>query len=130
MLLSNEMYLNVELTLRAYRRPFARLETVRATYSNQAGNKPEDRRPVFSYQFDRETPFPYPRCHLHVYESPAGYAQDRAFPRLHLPTRRITLEQIVWRLIHEHNVHPRRADWHRILWRHETQLRNTQRHQA
>ena len=50
--------------------------------------------------------------------------------RLHLPTRRITLEQIVWRLIHEHNVHPRRADWHRILWRHETQLRNTQRHQA
>ena len=126
-LLSNGMYLNVELTLRAYRRPVPRLETVRATYSYQAGNKPDDRRPVFSYQFDRETPLPYPRSHLHVYASPTGYAQDRAFHRLHLPTRRITLEQIVWHLIHEHGVQPRRPDWHQILWRHETHFRDTQR---
>ena len=121
------MYLNVELTLRAYRGPVPRLETVRATYSYQAGNLPHDRRPVFSYQFDQETRFPYPRCHLHVYASPTGYAQDRAFPRLHLPTRRITLEQVVWHLIQEHGVQPRRPDWHHVLWRHETRFRDTQR---
>ncbi|MDE2869586.1 MAG: hypothetical protein OXR64_00125 [Chloroflexota bacterium] len=128
-LLSNGMYLNVELTLRVYRSPVPRLETVRATYSYQAGNLPHDLRPVFSYQFDRETRFPYPRCHLHVYASPTGYAQDRAFSRLHLPTRRITLEQIVWHLIQDHGVQPRRPDWHHVLWRHETRFRDTQRTQ-
>ena len=126
-LLSNGLYLNVELTLRAYRRPVTRLEVIRATYSYQAGNKPDDRRPVFSYQFDHDTPFPYPRCHIHVYGAPTGYAQDRAFHRLHLPTRRITLEQIVWHLIQEHSVQPRRPDWHDVLWRHETRFRNNQR---
>ena len=128
-LLSNGLYLNVELTLRAYRRPVPHLETIRSTYSYQAGNRPDDRLPVFSYQFDRDTPFPYPRCHLHVYAAPMGYALDRPFPRLHLPTRRITLEQVVWHLITEHGVQPRRPDWHDILWRHETHFRDTQRTQ-
>ena len=60
-LLSNGMYLNVELTLRAYRRPVPHLETVRATYSYQAGNKPDDRRP-----FSRTSSIARPHVHIHA----------------------------------------------------------------
>ena len=43
------------------------------------------------------------------------------------PIRRITLEQIGWRLIHKYNVHPRRPDWGHVFSRHETHARDTQR---
>ncbi len=125
------MYLNVELTLRVDYRPQPRLETTRATYTYQAGEGLDEPRPVFSYQYDRNPSSPYPRCHLHVHaERPEHYAGDKAFPRLHLPTRRITLEQVVWHLIHEHDVEPRHDDWHEVLWRHEEWFRDIQKNRA
>ncbi len=124
--LGNGMYLNVELTLAADDTTAPRLATTRASYTYQAGEGLDDPRPLFTYQYDRNAPFPYPRCHLHVFAAPNDYVQERPFSRLHLPTRRITLEQIVWHLIQEHNVEPRRDDWRQVLWRHEEWFRTIQ----
>ena len=129
--LSNGMYVNVQMTLRVNHSPNAgppRLQTLRAAYRYQAGHNLDNPKPLFVYEYNRNAPPPYPRCHLHVFATPDNYALERPFPRLHLPTRRITLEQIIWHLIHEHGVQPRRPDWHQILWRHETWFRDTQRH--
>ncbi|MDE2903823.1 MAG: hypothetical protein OXP73_12455 [Chloroflexota bacterium] len=126
-LLSNGMYLNVQIALRVARSP-ARLETLASTFTYQAGSDLDDPRPVFEYHYQRESGPEHPRCHLHIHAIPRHYTGERPFPRLHLPTRRITLEQIVWHLIHEHGVHPRRPDWHHVLWRHEAHHRDNQRH--
>ncbi len=125
------MYLNVQMTLRINRKsaepPQMRLETTRATYTYQAGEDLDEPKTLFSYQYDRTTSSPYPRCHLHVQADPARYSGTRPFPRLHLPTRRISLEQVVWHLIQEHGVEPRRDDWHEVLWRHEGWFRDIQK---
>ena len=72
--------------------------------------------------------------HLDIHAVTFTYSPRRITTRLNdpshastSPTRRITLEQIVWHLIHEHGVQPRRPDWHQVLWRHETHFRDTQR---
>ena len=65
-----------------------------------------------------------------MHAAPEDYAGAKAFPRLHLPTRRITLEQVVWHLIQEHGVRPRQPDWHRVLWRHEGWFRDIQKNRA
>ena len=127
--LSNGMYLNVQMTLRVNRSPNAgppRLQTLRSAYRYQAGHDLDDPKPVFVYEYIRGAPPSYPRCHLHLFATPDHYPLERPFPRLHLPTRRITLEQVVWHLIHEHNVQPRRPDWHQVLWRHEAHFRDTE----
>jgi hypothetical protein len=43
-------------------------------------------------------------AHLHVNATPSGYPGPKTFPELHLPTRRICLEEIVRHLIVEHDV--------------------------
>ena len=78
------MYLNVELTLAVTDPTAPRLATTRASYA---------------YQYDRNAPFPYPRCHLHVFAASDDYLHERPFSRLHLPTRRITLEQTAPELV-------------------------------
>lgn len=123
--LSNGMYLNVQMALQVTRNP-TRLETTAATFTYQAGADLDDPRPVFEYHYERNSQSGYPRCHLHVHAAPAGYALGKPFPRLHLPTRRITLEQVVWHLIQEHGVEPRRPDWHEVLWRNERWFRDLQ----
>jgi len=128
--LSNGMYLNLEFTLRASDTAPPNLVTSRVSYTYQAGHDVDDPRPLFAYQYDRNAPMPYPRCHLHVFAAPAGYAHERPFSRLHLPTRRVTLEQIVWHLIQEHDVEPRRDDWRQVLWRHEAWFRTIQQGRA
>ena len=125
-LLSNGMYLNVRIALQVIRNP-VHLATLAATFTYQAGDSLDDPRPIFEYHYDRDSQSGYPRCHLHVYAEPPHYPGEREFSRLHLPTRRLTLEQIVWHLIQEHGVQPRRHDWHDILWRHETRFRDIQR---
>ena len=124
--LSNGMYLNVQMALQVTRDPM-RLETAAATFTYQAGADLDDPSPVFEYHYERISRSGYPRCHLHVHATPDGYTGSKPFPRLHLPTRRITLEQVVWHLIQEHGVQPRRPDWHEVLWRHEEWLRDIQK---
>lgn len=130
--LSNGMFLNVQMTLRVQATPNGgppRLQTLRTAYRYQAGHDLDDPKPLFVYEYNRNAPAQFPRCHLHVHATPHHDTPPKPFSRLHLPTRRITLEQIVWHLIHDHGVQPRRPDWHDILWRHETNFRDIQRTQ-
>ena len=124
--LSNGMYLNVQIALQVTRSP-PRLETMAATFTYQAGGDLDEPRPVFEYHYERNARSGYPRCHVHVHATPNHYTPKRSFSRLHLPTRRLTLEQIVWHLIQEHGVQPLRDDWHAVLWRHEEWFRDIQR---
>ena len=70
---------------------------------------PEDPNWVFRYEYDVEpldTKVRYPAGHLHVNAEPDEYAKietAKNFPSLHLPTRRMSLEEIVWHLINEHS---------------------------
>ena len=89
--LSNGMYLNVQMALPAIRGPL-RLEMTDATFTYQAGGDLDDPRPVFEYHCQGDSQSGYPRCHLHVHATPQHYTGVKPFSRLHLPTRRITLE--------------------------------------
>lgn len=47
----------------------------------------------------------YPAGHLHVNATPNDYEQIetvKTFPSLHLPTRRLSIERIIWHLANEH----------------------------
>jgi hypothetical protein len=63
---------------------------------------------IFRYEYDRRAAargdYPYPIAHLHVNASPVCYEGSKPFPDLHLPTRRLSLEEIVRHLIVEHGV--------------------------
>ena len=88
------MYLNVQVALQVIRSPL-RLEMTDATFTYQAGGSLDDPRPVFEYHYQRDSRSGYPRCHMHVHATPRHYTAEKPFSRLHLPTRRLTLEQIV-----------------------------------
>ena len=67
-----------------------------------------DGEPLLGYHYHPERggddPVPYP--HLHVYGAPVTMA-DRHLPKLHLPTSRIALEDVVRLLIEGFGVEPR-----------------------
>ena len=116
--LSNDKFLNVEITLRE-RSGMDHIETSRATFTYTDDR--EGRREIFSYNYVRDNDDKYPKSHVHIEGS-----------RLHVPTRRITLEQVIWYLIHEHEVKVRPhvevdKKWHRILWRNESEFRDVQK---
>ncbi len=56
--------------------------------------------------------YPYPLGHLHVN---AEFADGNAAGRLHLPTRRVPLELVMWHLIAEWGVVPKADDWRALL---------------
>jgi hypothetical protein len=63
----------------------------------------------------------YPAGHLHVNAEPRNYIRIETvkdFPSLHLPTRRLSLEEILWHLINEHIPGASNADkeeWFELL---------------
>jgi hypothetical protein len=78
-------------------------------YSYQySTTSPEDPNWVLRYEYEVEPLDPrsrYPAGHLHVNAEPKEYARAatmKSFPALHLPTRRLAVEEIVWHLINEH----------------------------
>ena len=92
--LNNGMFLNIEIALQISRAS-QRLETTAATFTYQAGADNDNPCPVFTYHYDQHSRSRYPRCHMHVHAAPQHYVGERSFSRLHLPTRRLTVEQIV-----------------------------------
>lgn len=87
------------------------------SYSYQySTTSPEDADWVFRYEYEVEAVDPHSRYsagHLHVNAQLENYSlieTVKAFPSLHLPTRRLSLEEIVWHLINEHTPSISRAD--------------------
>jgi hypothetical protein len=70
---------------------------------------------LIRWEYHRERPkadYPYPLAHVHVNASWHG---DEPLGGLHIPTRRVPLELVIWHLITEWEVHPKGDDWRGIL---------------
>lgn len=90
-------------------------------YSYQySTTSPEDPSWALRYEYEVEPLDPgsrYPAGHLHVNAEPGGYARVETvkdFPALHLPTRRLSVEEILWHLINEHS--PGTSDGDKDEW--------------
>lgn len=85
------------------------LNVIEARYifsgSADADSEPDH---IFRWEYLRNPPGPHvPSAHLHV------YAGD--LDRIHFPTRRLSLEQILWLTIDAWQVTPRDENWYDIL---------------
>ena len=70
---------------------------------------------LIRWEYLREPPrtdYPYPAAHAHVN---GEWERSEALDRLHIPTRRVPLELLLWHLIAEWGVTPRSDDWQAIL---------------
>jgi hypothetical protein len=61
---------------------------------------------------NRTVSYPYPLAHVHFN---AALADGTAADRLHVPTRRVPLELIVWHLVAEWGVEPKGNNWKAVL---------------
>lgn len=64
------------------------------------------------YRAPPRADYPYPLAHVHVN---TAFGDGSAAGRLHIPTRRIPLELVIWHLVAEWGVTPRTDDWRAIL---------------
>lgn len=127
--LTNGMFLKVRLELQVLE---DRLPTMRASFIYQPSEAANESNWVFRFEYVRKPQLdpqklPYPRSHVHINCHPQGYGGQKSFPDLHLPTRRVTLEQVVWHLIQEHEVKPLRKDWQEVLRRNEAEFLRIQK---
>lgn len=66
---------------------------------------------LIRWEYIRDPPRPdyaYPQAHLHIN---AGFPDGSPVSRLHVPTRRVPLELVVWHLIAEWEVNSKTDDW-------------------
>jgi hypothetical protein len=67
------------------------------------------------WEYHRAPPrrdYPYPLAHLHVN---ATFEGGEPASRLHIPTRRVPLELVIWHLVAEGWVRPRIEGWRALL---------------
>lgn len=71
---------------------------------------------LLRWEYFRRPPqpdYPYPLAHLHVNGNLTS--GGRALPKLHVPTRRVPLELVLWHLVAEWDVKPKQDDWRGLL---------------
>lgn len=114
MRLENGRYLYAYQRL-GLRRPERFLTTLEYSYVYQETE--DDDSWIFRYEYQREPgeKYPYPLAHLHLNANPDGYPGPKPFPRLHLPTGRVTIEMIARHLLDEHVVPAISPDWQEEL---------------
>jgi hypothetical protein len=89
------------------------LTTLEHAYRWQA--TPDDKSWLIGWHYMREAP-DYPRSHIHVNCAPGSYPAGRKhFGKLHLPTRRLPLEDVLAFLINECGVPHISPNWRNIL---------------
>jgi hypothetical protein len=126
MQLTNGRFLYVYQWL-GLRRPERYLTTLEYRYVYQETE--DDDSWIFRYEYQREPgdTYPYPIAHLHVNAEPVGYEGPKLFPRLHLPTGRVTIEEVARHLVNEHGVPPISDGWPNVLLQAEAAFREIQR---
>jgi hypothetical protein len=70
---------------------------------------------LLRWEYLREPPRPdyvYPRAHVHVN---ALFPDGSSSARLHIPSRRVPLELVLWHLISDWGVQPKSSDWEALL---------------
>lgn len=72
---------------------------------------------IFRYEYLREPgdDYPYPLAHAHFNGTPEKYAGGKSFPALHLPTGRVTVEDVLRHLVVEHEIGPISDSWEQTL---------------
>lgn len=76
---------------------------------------------ILRWEYHRDRPKPeytYPRAHLHLNGSLGHEVEshlDKPPPHLHIPTRRVALEAVLWHVIAEWGVVSRTDDWESLL---------------
>ena len=91
------------------------LTTVEYQYTYQETPDPEGW--IFRYEYQREPPagYQYPRAHLHINADPGSYPGNKPFPKLHIPTGRVTIEAVVRHLLDEHSIPCISPHWQDVL---------------
>jgi hypothetical protein len=67
------------------------------------------------WEYHRAPPkrdYPYPLAHVHVN---AAFEDGIPAGRLHIPTRRVPLELVIWHLVAEWDVRPKIDEWRSVL---------------
>ena len=103
------------------------LTTLEYRYAYQAAPGADSWIVRWEYQREPGEDYPYPRAHLHVNSSPDSYAGRKRFNELHIPTGRVTVEDVCRHLVDEHAVGPVSSDWRETLRRTEADFREIQR---
>jgi hypothetical protein len=72
---------------------------------------------LIRWDYFRQRPmpdYPYPLAHVHAN---GRFVPGAAvtLPKLHIPTRRVPLELVLWHLIAEWDVKPKQDDWRELL---------------
>ncbi len=77
---------------------------------------------LIRWEFLRRDPSPdhaYPRAHLHfngvLASTTASQFLKKPESHLHIPTRRVAIESVIWHLIAEWGVQPRSENWRQLL---------------
>jgi hypothetical protein len=82
-------------------------------YRLQAGESADSWLIRWEYQRDpRTADYPYVRAHVHVR---GAFPDGKQAGGLHIPTRRVPLELVLWHLIADWDVKPKRDDWQQQL---------------
>jgi hypothetical protein len=88
---------------------------VTVTYSYRLQLGPEKESWVLRWDYYRERPkpdYPYPLAHVHFNAELAVHPDSH---KLHVPTRRLPFELVLWHLIAEWDVRPLSEEWESIL---------------
>jgi hypothetical protein len=70
---------------------------------------------LLRWEYYRERPrvdYPYPLAHVHFN---GAFEDGGRAGRLHVPTRRVPLELVIWHLVAEWGVEPKSDDWQAVL---------------
>lgn len=104
------------------------LTTLEYAYTYQRAAD-DDESWIFRYEYQREPgeKYLYPLAHLHINASPDGYPGPKPFPRLHIPTGRVTVEMIARHLLDEHCVPAISPDWQEVFTETEAAFKEIQR---
>jgi hypothetical protein len=73
---------------------------------------------LIRWEYFRDPPttaYPYPLAHVHVNADLVPGGPETALAKLHIPTRRVPLELVLWHAIAEWGVEPKRDDWQALL---------------
>lgn len=88
------------------------------TYQYRLSLGEEKRSWLIRWEYFRHRPttaYPYPLAHVHVNAELLPGGAMAALPKLHIPTRRVPLELVVWHAIAEWSVQPKGDDWQALL---------------
>jgi hypothetical protein len=92
-----------------------RCQTESYTYRLQSGEAMDSW--LIRWEYQRQPPRPdyvYPAAHVHVHVHGA-FPDAEPIGRLHIPTRRVPFELILWHLIAESGVESKSRDWQTLL---------------